>query len=231
MGAHTGNEQGQQEVTPSRQFASVKLIAAVAFLLLFAWLATQVLRGQMTNFDLAVASRIHEFSSPGLTTMMRVFSLLGSVVFVITASLIFIAVSTFTEFTRRHRARAMVWVMGGAIVLENVLKFAFHRARPPDSLFGPAPHTFSFPSGHAIFSMCFYTVLAVSVWHALRSPALRAMLCIATAGIITAIGVSRIYLGMHYASDVLGGYLVAASWLLILCYVRVLCSRPEAWAG
>jgi hypothetical protein len=93
--------------------------------------------------------------------------------------------------------------------IENGLKYGFHRARP-EPFYGAAPASYSFPSGHALFSTCFYFVLASAITERIRSRAMRALIRLAAALFVAAIGLSRIYLGFHYPSDILGGYLAAA---------------------
>ena len=105
--------------------------------------------------------------------------------------------------------------MAGALVLENGLKFLFQRARPP-AFFGSEPETYSFPSGHALFSLCFYGVLAIAAARAMQSRAMKTGIWIATVLLVLAIGWTRIYLGVHYPSDVLGGYLVAIAWIAVV---------------
>ena len=97
-------------------------------------------------------------------------------------------------------------------MLELTLKYAFHRPRPAP-FFGAVPHTYSFPSGHSLMSFCIYGVLAGLLSHRIRSAAVRIMVWILAAALVAAIGVSRIYLGMHYPSDVIAGYLAAAVWV------------------
>src|SRR5262249_18612156 len=92
------------------------------------------------------------------------------------------------------------------------LKYAFHRPRPP-VFFGAQPHSYSFPSGHALCSFCFYAVLAGLIAARTRSLALRIAVAALAAVLVIAIGLSRVYLGMHYPSDGLGGYLAASVWV------------------
>jgi undecaprenyl-diphosphatase len=101
--------------------------------------------------------------------------------------------------------------MAGALVLDISLKHAFHRQRPTP-FFGPLPHTYSFPSGHAMFSVCFYGVLAGLVADRTNSRVIKICIWLLAVVLIAAIGLSRIYLGVHYPTDVLGGYL-AAVWV------------------
>ena len=105
--------------------------------------------------------------------------------------------------------------MAGAIVLDNVLKTAVHRARP-DPFFGIAPESYSFPSGHVLFSTCFYGALASIVTASLQNGPSRATVWAVTALLVSAVGWSRLYLGLHYPTDVIGGLLIALAWMAAL---------------
>jgi undecaprenyl-diphosphatase len=92
------------------------------------------------------------------------------------------------------------------------LKHAFHRPRPV-AFFGAAPSSYSFPSGHALGSFCFYGMLAAILAAPARGRV--AKFCVWTAAVLLVgmIGFSRIYLGVHYPSDVIAGYCAAAVWV------------------
>jgi undecaprenyl-diphosphatase len=100
----------------------------------------------------------------------------------------------------------------GAFLSSELLKLLFHRVRPEPFFAVYAPQTFSFPSGHSLVSPCFYGVLAAIVASRLRPPAARAAVWASAAVLAALIGCSRIYLGVHYPSDVLAGYAVAVAW-------------------
>ena len=189
--------------------AVVSLVLAVLSLLLFSWIATEVREGDTTQFDLSVRNWIHQFFTPRLTRVMTVISELGANG-LITAFLISLAV--FLSLRWRRAALWLVFTMAGALVLDLALKYGFHRPRPAP-FYGPLPHTYSFPSGHALFSFCFYAVLAGLVNDRVRSLWLRILVWITAIFLIAAIGLSRIYLGVHYPSDVIAGYLAAALWV------------------
>jgi len=135
---------------------------------------------------------------------------MGSVGLAICAILAF---ALFRHFLWRRAAIWLLATLAGATVLSLALKSAFHRPRPT-LFFGAVPHTYSFPSGHSMFSFCFYGVLAGLLTARIDSRPLRILIWIvAAAALVLSIGLSRIYLGVHYPSDVLAGYLAGAIWV------------------
>jgi undecaprenyl-diphosphatase len=199
--------------------ALVSLGVAVLSLFLFAWIAEDVSHDRTVHFDQVVRMRIHEYASPGLTKAMIAISFIGGDGLTISAVL---AIVVFLYF---RWWRASLWLgvtVLGALVLDLSLKYAFHRARPTP-FFAALPHTYSFPSGHALFSFCFYGVLAGLLMGRIRSRFAQVLIWLVAAMLVAAIGFSRIYLGVHYPSDVIAGYLAASLWvstLLVLDHMR-----------
>jgi undecaprenyl-diphosphatase len=190
---------------------SVSLVIAVLALLLFAWLAQEVLRGHAVRFDAYIRGVASSWSSPALTRVMRNITLLGSVLVLASAS-----VSAGVIFLAVSWPRGALWIalaMIGGVLLDLALKYSFHRPRPAP-FFGIAlPNTPSFPSGHALLSFCFYGVLAALLMARVRGKILRIAIWVAASLLIGSIGFSRIYLGVHYPTDVIAGYLAAAFWV------------------
>jgi undecaprenyl-diphosphatase len=195
------------------------LAVAVLALFLFAKLGSEVLEGDTQNLDLAIRAWVHSYASPGMTSAMKAISLLGYDILI--AELLI----AFAFFAWLRWRRAAVWLavaMAGSLALDMTLKYAYHRTRPT-AYFGVAPHSYSFPSGHALCSFCFYGVLAGLLSARTKSLAWRLFIWIAAAILVIAIGLSRIYLGVHYPSDVIAGYLAAAVWVgtvIVLDHVR-----------
>jgi undecaprenyl-diphosphatase len=185
------------------------LIAATA-LFVFGWLAEEMLEGDTRQFDAFVRTAIHQLATPGLTRLMQVFSFLGSVAAVTTMCLVVICVSLY--FRHARTAALLAITMLGVAALDVALKHAFHRPRPV-AFFGATPSSYSFPSGHALGSFCFYGILAAILTAHL--PGRGAKFCVWTAAAILVgmIGLSRIYLGVHYPSDVMAGYCAGAVWV------------------
>jgi undecaprenyl-diphosphatase len=118
----------------------------------------------------------------------------------------------FFYFRLARLAALLAITMVGMAALEVALKLAFHRPRPV-AFFGPTPSSYSFPSGHAMGSVCFYGILAAIL--AARACGRVAKSSIWTAAVLFVgmIGYSRIYLGVHYPSDVIAGYCAGAVWV------------------
>ena len=202
------------------------LACAVLALVFFSWLAEEVFEGETKNFDAYVRAFIHDYSSEHLTKWMQGITYLGSPL--VLFSLFAICCGAFL-FARWARAAAWLTIgVMGSVVLDTSLKLLFHRARP-EPFFGPVPQSYSFPSGHALSSFCFYGILAGLLDTRVRSLAVRISIWIAAALLVLAIGVSRIYLGVHYPTDVIAGYGAAAVWVSTLIYAdRVRSARHYA---
>jgi membrane-associated phospholipid phosphatase len=186
------------------------LLMAATALFVFGWLASEMLEGDTAKFDEFVREAIHRHAAPGITRFMQGISFLGSSAVVTT--LCVLAIAAFLYFLQARTAALLAITMVGMAALDITLKLAFHRARPV-AYFGPAPTTYSFPSGHAMGSFCLYGVLAAIL--AARAKGRRTRWCIwaGAALLIGMIGFSRIYLGVHYPSDVIAGYCAGAVWV------------------
>src|SRR5215467_4606614 len=187
----------------------VSLLVAAGGLFLFAWIAEEVMEDNTRRFDTAVRGWVHQYSSPAMTSAAKIASWLGE--YGVTIAFV-IALALFLVLRWRRAAAWLTITLAGALVLDLSLKYAFHRQRPTP-FFGPLPHTYSFPSGHALFSFCFYGVLAGLIADRVKSRAAEACVWVGAALLVAAIGLSRIYLGVHYPTDVIAGYVAAAVWV------------------
>ena len=106
----------------------------------------------------------------------------------------------------------LIFVMVASGVTEVTMKWLIHRPRPLEVYANTLPNSFSFPSGHTIYGATFYLAMAMIVTPNLKSSS-RIVVWFAAIVIALLIGASRIFLGVHYFSDVVGGYLVAGFWL------------------
>ncbi|HVY94559.1 MAG TPA: phosphatase PAP2 family protein [Bryobacteraceae bacterium] len=189
----------------------VAIILGAAGLAAFVVIAWLTMSGAATGLDGAVRDAVHGWSSPLMTSLMVGLSITGSDFFM--APLGFLSVWRLMKLDRRRDAVVLVATFLAAEALMEILKLAFHRARPLP-FFGDDPDSYSFPSGHALKSAVFYILLASlasSRWPIRAGAVVLAIL----------IGISRIYLGVHYPTDVLGGYAVAAVCLAAAFYRRM----------
>ena len=106
----------------------------------------------------------------------------------------------------------------GALVLNQVLKFIVQRPRP-DGYRLAVESSYSFPSGHSMISMAFYGLLIWMIWKYERDDVMRHVWCCLFGLIIVMVGISRVYLGVHYASDVIAGFCVSLIWLVFFTKV------------
>ncbi len=192
------------------------LIAAVVVLALLSWLASEMLEGETLRFDDAVRGAVHGLASPAMTSLMLGASRLGSPVVLAPLGVIIAVI-----FWRRDWKRAAVLlpiIMAGAGLLDGLLKISFRRARPVPYFDYPLPGSYSFPSGHAMFGFCFFVGLVALISPRIRSVPLRAVFW--TIAILAGflIGTSRVYLGVHYPSDVVAGWGSGFVWVMVVAF-------------
>lgn len=198
----------------ARVFSEITLLGfalSAAAALFLGWLAVEVLDGDTVRFDNFVRGAVHSWASPLLTVVMKLFTLLGSGyalgVIVLAALLI------FWEAGSRRSATILAITVAGAFILEQVLKAAFHRARPVPYFGLAAPDSFSFPSGHALLSFACFATLAALIAPGFANHRARVVIWTAAVIVIAMIGLSRVYLGVHYPTDVIAGYLTGFIWV------------------
>jgi len=187
------------------------LASAAGSILFFAWIAEEVLEGDTRIFDETVRGFIHGLANDGLTFLMKFITLLGSTLF-----LSLVCICVFVIFIKKKWKRAAVLLMitmAGAVILNFVLKISFERARPVPFFETPLPESYSFPSGHSLYAVCFYVGLAWLITSRLSNSLTQFVIWIFAVFLCLLIGLSRIYLGVHYPSDVVAGFAAAIVWL------------------
>lgn len=193
-------------------------LCLLAPLWLFVELADEIHELEDFYFDDALLWQAHALSGPTLDRFFVVVSALGYQWGVVPAD---IALTLGLLAARRWREATFAGVsLGGSALLNMATKQFFQRDRPAlwESI---APeHTFSFPSGHAMGSATLAMVVVLLCWHThLRWPAV-----VLAALFALTVGASRIYLGVHYPSDILGGWAAGIAWVsgvyLVLYRIR-----------
>jgi undecaprenyl-diphosphatase len=198
---------------------------------LFGTLVDYVLENEaIVRWDITAAEWIHGHVTPFGLRVFHVITQLGSPV----AIGLLVVVLAAWSWRRRERLLAVgvVAICAGEALLDLILKHAIHRGRP---VFGVGflhdQQSFSFPSGHAFGSIVAYGLLAYIIldfYHPARRT--RQLIYALTAVLVASIGVSRIYLGVHYPSDVIGGFAAGVAWLSI-CLTGIRLARSRARGG
>lgn len=183
-------------------------------IILFAMLAVCVRAGITVDFEGWAYNESIEHMSSLLTNIVKGITHIGDTASVILICLLLIAVPK----TRRTIALPVSVTVIISAILNTALKNIFARERP-DILRLINETSYSFPSGHAMNNAALYTMLILLISKYIQNRPLRIILSIAFAVITVAIGFSRVYLGVHYAGDVLGGWLIGFVVSLLVYYI------------
>ena len=191
----------------------IAVAISAACWIVFAVLAIVVSTSDGLSVDQSVLTWVADHRGSAVTSMMRTVTWLGSAAVLYPATVV-LALHWWRR-DRDWRAGAMLAAsLAGSTALYNVFKRIIERPRPPaqDAL-GTFTH-WSFPSGHATQCMAFFAMLIVLACFAGRAP-LR-LWATAAAAVVLVVGASRIYLGAHWFTDVLGGYALGGAWVALL---------------
>ncbi len=192
----------------------------------FVELAGNIAEGEVPSFDRAVLLALRnpaDLSDPvgpsWFEESARDITGLGGY-----AILTFVTIATIAYLLmarKRHAALLVLVAIGGGMLLSTALKFGFERPRPDLVPHGTRIYTASFPSGHAMLSAVTYLTLGALLARVQRRRRVKAFL-LATAVILTlGVGASRVYLGVHWPSDVLAGWCVGAAWAALCWFVAL----------
>lgn len=182
----------------------------------FISVAEMVFANDKMNFDISVFDFLARHVNDSNTSVMQVFSFLGAHKFLIPANIVLIAY--FVIKKHRWYSIKVPVVALSSLLLMFFLKYLFHRERPMSPLLAGAMG-FSFPSGHALMSTTFYGLLIFIVYESVKNKFIKWGLIAALCILVLFIGISRVYLRVHYASDVIAGFCVGVTWLLLSIWV------------
>ena len=164
-----------------------------------------LMRGDVFGYNFIAKYLIHN----SLTPIVKGITFFGGVVWLLILTILLVI------FIKNRKIKILICSNLVIITLLNqVLKFILERPRPTE--YRIINETgYSFPSGHSMISMAFYGFLIYLIYKYINNKHLKRTLIIILSVLICIIGVSRIYLGVHYTSDVLGGFLISISYLVI----------------
>jgi undecaprenyl-diphosphatase len=202
--------------------AAIGLLGAALWL--FLTIAEAVVEGETSAWDrrllLALRNAVDPampWGPPWVQEMARDFTALGGVAVM---TLMTLAVTGYLLLARKRNAAIAVFVaVAGGLILSTLLKLGFHRARPDLVPHGSVVYTASFPSGHSMMAAITYLTLGALLARVQGGIRIRIYLLMVAVFITVLVGVSRVYLGVHWPTDVAAGWAVGAAWALLCSIV------------
>ncbi|WAH35891.1 phosphatase PAP2 family protein [Alicyclobacillus dauci] len=182
----------------------------ISFLITFALFVEKLELHRLLGFDTRIINVVQRKIDAPNTRLMKFFTFLGSPISI--SVLVMLVAMTFCRKGQIREATCMIIANAAGAGFNEGLKYIFRRQRPDIHRLVPA-HGYSFPSGHSMGSVMFYGTLCYFICRQLTNGLLKILLCTASGLMIMITGVSRIYLGVHYPSDVVSGYAAAGAWL------------------
>ena len=165
----------------------------------------EIMNGDIVGYD--IVSKLFKFNVS--TPIAKFMTNFGGAIFVISLTTIL-----FFVIKDKKIGISIITNLGIVTILNQIIKFIMQRPRPTE--FRIIEETgYSFPSGHSMVSLAFYGYLIYLIYKYINNKHLKRTLIIILSVLICIIGVSRIYLGVHYTSDVLGGFLISFAYLII----------------
>lgn len=189
----------------------------LACIMVFYFLARDILQGQNLTLDAVAFTFTDYLTTNTFTTVITVITFFASRNFITAAALTLIFYFLFVRKHKWYSLRVPVIALG-SILLNLILKFFFNRPRPLLPHLVPSSGL-SFPSGHAMVSASFYGLLIYLVHRHVTHKIWRIVLIILLAIFILLIGFSRVYLHVHYASDVLAGWAAGLLWVMLAIHL------------
>jgi membrane-associated phospholipid phosphatase len=218
---------------PSGLYLTITAVMSLYFFWSFVSISSSlVLSRAITQYDTQILALFRAFRTPGLTRLFWAATVVADPRVIPLLALA--AVLLLAAWGRRSEAALLVTTLFVGLLVQTPAKMSFGRARPP-AVFAliKEPASFSFPSGHAFTSMLFFGILVFILWRALPGVRERLAVLLVAGVIVATVGLSRLYLGVHWPSDVL------ASWSLALALISAMCggylmlvryrALPEQW--
>lgn len=198
----------------------MKIILAILLFLLtlfvFVYIADEIVLENETQFDQAITTDIAPYQSPDATTAMQIFTFFGSQLFLLPAYVLLI----LYYWIRKNKRLAF---NVGAIGLTStcvlfLFKSIFRRSRPLDPLIQHVAG-FSFPSGHSFSSFTFYGIIAYLLWQTKIANVWKVVSTILLFLLASTVAFSRVYLRVHFPSDVVAGFCLSMVWLILSFWI------------
>lgn len=189
---------------------TISAVISLTSLYLFLEIGNEIIKNDILIIDFTLTDLIYSFRSPNLTPLMLFFTSLGSGLALISLSIIMIL---YIGTIRRKDVAIYLTILYSGILVNMLLKFLYMRPRPENL---PLIHenSLSFPSAHAMNSFLFFAALSYFIYRETKNRKITIIISLISSIVILFIGISRIYLGVHYPSDVIGGFIAGFVWFI-----------------
>ena len=203
----------------NRTRGAVAAIGFVLFIIIAYFIATR----ETLTFDTVVCSYIYDLRNNGLTAFFTAITYLGN------WQTLTLICCLFLIFPQNRRSFGIPLSVSAilAVSIQKLLKISFHRARPDLTLHLIQQGGYSFPSGHSFTIIVFYGLLIYLCRQKIKSRTIANIATVLLSCLILAIGFSRVYLGVHYPSDILGGWTLGLTLLMIIISALPFFSRRK----
>ena len=203
----------------------IAFIFCIGLAVLLGYIATAIGNKSIAGFDNTVSSFVQGMETPWLTSIMKVFTWIGSG-YVVAPITVIAFILLFFVYQYRQQAFLLVVTIAGTVLLNGLLKNFFKRERPEIHRIMEA-NGFSFPSGHTMMAFSLYTIIAYIAWRNVKTIVGRVLLILLATIMIILIATSRVYLGVHFPSDIIGGIVASALWVKIVIIVYSFAGKTE----
>lgn len=209
----------KQQIQKKVKGISYRLLIIVSLLLLtlfvFWSIADEIVLEHESSFDTVIFQKISFLTSPATTRLMLFFTFFGSNIFLLPAYILLIIFFLFKKNTRVSLNIVSIGLSGTGLLF--LMKDIFKRQRPLDSVIHATG--FSFPSGHSFSAFTFFGLVVYILWQTSIKKTWKILLSIAFALFASCIAFSRVYLHVHYPSDVIAGFCLSMLWLNISLWI------------
>lgn len=222
------------KVSPKKKakWITLRLILALALffitIFVFVAIADEIVLEHESNFDQAISNYIHSWVSPATTQLMKTITFFGSSSFLFPAYIILILLYILRKKSMLALDITMIGLSSTGILF--LFKDIFKRHRPLDPLISNVTG-FSFPSGHSFSSFTFFGLLIYIVWRTEIKKYWKIIIAILLTAFAAMIAFSRVYLRVHFPSDVVAGFCLSVTWLMLSLWILHKADRGLSASG
>ena len=192
-----------------------KIFIPISLLLLFIINTILVITNKVSLIDKSIHDFIIKFSSEVTTTIMKIITFFGSTIWIVVLSIILFII--FIILKQKDKSYKIAGAIIISTIINNIVKIIIRRPRP--EYITVVEKTFSYPSGHTMASTTLYGILLYLLLKSNLKKTYKIVFGIILGNLPLLVGISRIYLGAHFFTDVFGGYLLSGLILTIIYYI------------